>query len=82
MFQPFQLFQMPGAVEPSEWNGWNGWNFILIRFARPLLFDLFFYFIELHHIAVLVMHIEEVDLVRQRAAIKDAFFDDGDVITE
>ena len=37
---------------------------------------------KLHHVGVLVVHVEEIDFVRQRAAIKDAFFDDGHVIAE
>ena len=51
-------------------------------FPRPLLLDLFFDFFQLHHVGVLVVHVEEIDLVRQDAAVEDAFFDDGHVIAE
>src|ERR671915_320947 len=41
----------------NELNVLNGLNDCLLRVPRPLLFDLFFYFVELHDVAVLVMHI-------------------------
>ena len=55
------LFQLLGRVERIE--RFDGLNDCLLRVPRPLLFDLFFYFLELHDVAVLVMHIEEIDLV-------------------
>ncbi len=73
MFQPFNrcapfksservLFQLLSRFERIE--RFERLEQILIRFARPLLLDLFLYLIEFHNVAVLVMHIEEVDLVR------------------
>jgi hypothetical protein len=60
------VFLTPRGLAPSQWNNLKRLQQLerLLLSARALLFDLFFYFIELHHVAVLVMHIEEVDLVR------------------
>ena len=55
---------------------------VLNRFARPLLFDFLFDFFELHDVGVFVMHVEEIDPVRQRTTIEYALFDNGNVIAE
>ena len=46
------------------------------------MFNLLFNFLKLHHVGVFVVHVEEIDLVRQRTAIKDAFFNDRHVIAQ
>ena len=35
----------------------------------------------MHHIGIFMMHVEKIDLVRQRRAVKSTFFDNIDVIT-
>jgi hypothetical protein len=46
----------------------------LARFTRPLLLDLLFHLFQFHHVTVLVVHVEEVDLVREETAIKNRLF--------
>jgi hypothetical protein len=41
--------------------------------ARPFAFEIFLGFFERHDVRVFVMEIEVVDLMRQRAAVKDTF---------
>src|ERR1043166_5555877 len=70
-------------MEGGGLNGLNSWNcFSLVRFPRPLLPETFFYFVKLHDVAVLVMHVEEIDLVREQAPVEDTFLDDGNMITQ
>ena len=38
-------------------------------------------FVEMHHVAIFVMHVEQIDLVRQFRPVEDAFLCDCHVIS-
>src|SRR6185503_12332854 len=82
-FKPFKSSRRFSFRASDDLNVSNGLNeLFLTRFSRPLLLDLFFDLVEFHHIAVLVMQVEEVHLVRQQAAIENALLDDRYVVAE
>src|SRR5882724_2845681 len=84
LFQPFQTTNHEKIPLFNDWNLWNDWNVwnLLIWFPRSFLLDLFFYLFQFHYVTVLVMHVEEIDLMREGAAVKNRLLDNGDMIAQ
>jgi len=50
-------------------------------FHSPQTIEMGDHLVEVHDVTIFVMHVEEVHLVRERAAVKTAFLDEYDMIT-